>query len=64
MSLDDITRELDAIAASTNPGPERLARADALLRKAARISNTAAEVYDEALELFVRLSADEILSGR
>jgi hypothetical protein len=63
MSLDEIARELDAIAASTHPGPERLARADAVLRKAARISNNAAEVYDDALDLFVRLSADEILRG-
>ena len=63
MSLDDITRELGSIAASTRPGPERLARADELLRKAARISNSAAEVYDEALDLFVRLAADEILRG-
>jgi|GEM_PF-4692902 len=64
MTLDEITSELDAISASTRPGPERLARADALLRRAARISSSAARVYDDALDLFVRLSAEEILAAR
>jgi hypothetical protein len=62
MSLDEIARELEEIVGSTSSSAERLARADALLRKASRFSNTAADVYDTALDLFVKLSADEILA--
>ena len=62
MTLDQITDELDAIAASGRPNEERLARADVLLRNAACVACTAREVYDEVLDLYVRLSADAILS--
>jgi hypothetical protein len=63
MSLDQITDELDAIAASSRPTAERLERADALLRRAASVAVSARDVYDEVLDLYVRLSADVILSS-
>jgi hypothetical protein len=63
MTLDQIVDELDAIAASGRPHEERLARADCLLRSAASVAVSARDVYDEVLDLYVRLSADAILSS-